>query len=125
IVDGVHLFSACAKAHQADCGNSLPTTYMPNARDVYEEGALVFPCVRIQQNYRDMDDIIRMCRSRIRAPEQWYGDYLAALGAARIGERGLHALVDKYGMDTIRTFIEEWFDYSERRAADAIGKMPA
>ncbi|MCO5066346.1 MAG: hypothetical protein M9924_18300 [Rhizobiaceae bacterium] len=29
-----------------------------------------------------MDDIIRMCRSRIRAPEQWFGDYLAALGVA-------------------------------------------
>ncbi|MDG4898387.1 hydantoinase B/oxoprolinase family protein [Mesorhizobium sp. WSM4976] len=124
IVDGVHLFSACAKAHQADCGNSLPTTYMPNARDVYEEGALIFPCVRIQQNYRDVDDIIRMCRSRIRAPEQWYGDYLAALGAARIGERGLLALVNKYGMETVKIFIEEWFDYSERRVADAISRLP-
>lgn len=125
IVDGVHLFSACAKAHQADCGNSQPTTYMPNARDVYEEGALIFPCVRIQTNYRDNDDIIRMCRRRIRAPEQWYGDYLAALGAARIGERGLVALVKKYGVAMIQAFIEEWFDYSERRAADAIGRLPS
>lgn len=124
VVEGVHLFSACAKAHQADCGNSLPTTYMPNARDVYEEGALIFPCVRIQKDYRDVDDIIRMCRSRIRAPEQWYGDYLAALGAARIGERGLHALVTKYGIETIRAFVEEWFDYSERRITDAIGRLP-
>ena len=28
-----------AKAHQADCGNAIPTTYLPFARDVYEEGA--------------------------------------------------------------------------------------
>src|SRR5690606_10229269 len=100
-------------------------TYMPNARDVYEEGALIFPCVRIQKNYRDNDDIIRMCRCRIRAPEQWHGDYLAALGAARIGERGLVALVKKYGAETIQAFIEEWFDYSERRVADAIGRLPS
>ena len=39
-----------AKAHQADCGNALPTTYMPFARDVYEEGSLVFPAVRIQRS---------------------------------------------------------------------------
>ena len=26
--EGVHRFTVLAKAHQADCGNSLPTTYM-------------------------------------------------------------------------------------------------
>ena len=65
-VDGVHLFTACAKAHQADCGNSIPSTYHAYARDIYEEGALIFPCVRVQKNYRDVEDIIRMCRMRRR-----------------------------------------------------------
>ena len=73
----------------------VPTTYMPYARDVYEEGALIFPCVRIQRDYEDIDDIVRMCRRRIRVPDQWYGDYLATLGAARIGERRLKELVDE------------------------------
>ena len=40
----------------------------------------------------DVDDVIRMCRRRIRVPEQWYGDYLATLGAARIAERRLKEL---------------------------------
>jgi len=124
-VEGKHLFTACAKAHQADCGNSMPTTYMPFARDIYEEGALNFPCVRIQRNYRDVQDIIRMCRRRIRVPEQWYGDYLAMLGAARIAERRLKELVAKYGVDLIREFVREWFDYSERRMINAIRKMPS
>jgi N-methylhydantoinase B len=122
--DGKHVFTACAKAHQADCGNSLPTTYMPGARDIYEEGALNFPCVRIQKDYRDNEDIIRMCRRRIRVPEQWYGDYLAALGAARIAERRLKELCAQYGLETIADFTREWFDYSERRMADAIMKLP-
>src|SRR5205807_323724 len=34
---GEHRFSVLAKAHQADCGNSQPTTYLSSARDVYEE----------------------------------------------------------------------------------------
>jgi N-methylhydantoinase B len=124
-VEGRHLFTACAKAHQADCGNSMPTTYMPFARDIYEEGALNFPCVRIQRNYRDVQDIIRMCRRRIRVPEQWYGDYLAMLGAARIAERRLKELVAKYGVDLIHEFVREWFDYSERRMINAIRQMPS
>ncbi|MGH8595896.1 MAG: hydantoinase B/oxoprolinase family protein, partial [Gammaproteobacteria bacterium] len=72
-IDGVHLFTTCAKAHQADCGNSIPSTYHAYAKDVYEEGALIFPCVRVQKEYCDVDDIIRMCKRRIRVPEQWYG----------------------------------------------------
>jgi N-methylhydantoinase B len=121
---GEHVFTACAKAHQADCGNSLPTTYMPGARDIYEEGGLNFPCVRIQRGYEDVADVIRICRRRIRVPDQWYGDYLAALGAARIAERRLGELCDQYGLETVRSFIREWFDYSERRMIEAIRKLP-
>lgn len=123
-IDGVHLFTAVAKAHQADCGNAIPTTFSPTARDVYEEGALIFPCVRIQRDYTDVADIIRMCQVRIRVPEQWYGDYLATLGAARIAERRVQELVAKHGADTIRAFVTEWFAYSERLTAAVISVMP-
>ncbi|MCL2428398.1 MAG: hydantoinase B/oxoprolinase family protein, partial [Alphaproteobacteria bacterium] len=123
--DGQHLFTASAKAHQADIGNSIPTTYYANARDVYQEGSLVFSCVKVQQDYRDVDDIIRMCRMRIRIPDQWYGDYLAGIGAARTGERRLKEVVASYGVATVRRFIEEWFDYSERRMVRAIERLPA
>jgi N-methylhydantoinase B/oxoprolinase/acetone carboxylase alpha subunit len=121
--EGRHLFTAAAKAHQADCGNAQPTTYMPYARDVYEEGSLIFPAVRVQRDYRDIDDIIRMCRRRIRVPDQWYGDYLAMVGAARIGEARLKELCAKYGPATLADFVEEWFDYSER-LAHVISTMP-
>ncbi len=124
-VGGKHLFTVAAKAHQADCGNSDPSTYMPFARDVYQEGGLNFPCVRIQRGYQDVGDIIRMCRRRIRVPDVWYGDYLAALGAARIGERRLKGLVERYGQETIATFVREWLDYSERRMTHAIRSLPA
>lgn len=121
---GRHLFTAAAKAHQADCGNARPTTYMPYARDVYEEGSLIFPAVRVQRGYRDIDDIIRMCRRRIRVPDQWYGDYLAMIGAARIGEARLLELCERYGVEVLEAFVEEWFDYSERRIEHVIRQMP-
>jgi N-methylhydantoinase B len=122
--EGEHLFTACAKAHQADIGNSIPTTYHAAARDVYEEGSLIFPCVRVQRDYRMIDDVIRMCEKRIRVPEQWYGDFLAELGAARIGERRLKECCAKYGRDTVKAFIARWLDYSETRMIQAIRKLP-
>ncbi len=122
--EGEHLFTAVAKAHQADIGNSIPTTYHAAAKDVYEEGSMIFPCVLVQRDFRDVDDIIRMCRKRIRVPDQWYGDYLAAIGAARIAERRMKELMAKYGRETVKAFIEAWFDYSERRTINAIRKLP-
>lgn len=124
-VDGEHLFTASAKAHQADCGNAEPSTYVTYVEDVYAEGGLVFPCVKVQRDYEDIDDIIRMCRRRIRVPDVWYGDFLAAVGSARIGERRVKEVVARYGVDTIKTFVKEWLDYSERVMDQAIRKLPA
>ncbi|OUS95080.1 hydantoinase B/oxoprolinase family protein [Rhodococcus sp. NCIMB 12038] len=124
-VDGVHMFTAVTKAHQADVGNSIPTTYHAAAKDVYEEGAVIFPTVKVQSDYENIDDIIRMCRSRIRVPSQWYGDFLASIGAARVAERRLKELVDKYGLDTIGQFTRDWLDYSEKVMAKAIEDLPA
>ncbi|CAM9968930.1 unnamed protein product [Discosporangium mesarthrocarpum] len=123
--DGVHRFTMLAKAHQADIGNSIPTTYHGTARDVYEEGALIFPAVKVQEDYRNNEDFIRMCRMRIRVPDQWWGDYLAMVGAARIGEREMLELGREVGWDTLEAFVEQWFDYSETRMEAAIAAIPA
>lgn len=123
--DGVHRFSVLAKAHQADCGNSQPTTYMSAARDVYEEGALLFDACRVQADYADVEDVLRTLRLRIRVPEQWWGDYLALLGAVRVGERRLLELGEEFGWGGLEGFVSEWFDYSEDAMDRAIGELPA
>lgn len=122
--DGVHRFTVLAKGHQADCGNALPTTYMGAARDVYAEGALIFPAVKIQEDYAHCMDIVRMCQMRIRVPDQWWGDYLATLGAARVGEREILALGQEFGWEVLERYTREWFDYSEQRMVDVIRGLP-
>jgi len=119
------LFICVCRGHQADIGNSVPTTYHTTARDVYEEGALIFPCVKVQEDYTDVEDIVNMCRMRIRVPEVWYGDYLAMIGAARIGERELQGIARKYGPDTIRAFCSAWHEYGRQRMVEEIRKFPA
>ncbi len=119
------LFICICRGHQADIGNSIPTTYHTKARDVYEEGALIFPCVKIQQDYKDIKDITRMCKLRIRVPEVWYGDYLAMIGAARIAEQELKNLIHKYGRETIKAFCNQWQEYGKQRMIEEIRKLPA
>ena len=120
---GEHRFTAIAKAHMSDIGNSIPAAQHPWAKDVYEEGALIFPAVQVQRDYEDVDDIIRMCRVRIRKPDQFYGDYLALLGAARIAERRILELGEELGWDTLHQYTKQWFDYSEQMMTAAIRKM--
>ncbi len=122
--DGVHRFTVLAKAHQADIGNSVPTTYFATARDVYEEGALIFPSVQVQKDYQDITDFLRMCEVRIRVPEQWRGDYAAMMGSARIGEREVLNIGAEIGWDTINEFCAAWFDYSEQRMIKALSSLP-
>lgn len=122
---GVHRFTVIAKAHQADCGNSLPTTYMGAARDVYEEGALIFPAVNIQKAYEYVDDIVRMCEMRIRVPDQWRGDLYATVGAARIGETAMLEIGASVGWETLNEYVDELFDYSENLMVQAIRAMPS
>ncbi|GEO39996.1 hydantoin utilization protein B [Skermanella aerolata] len=122
---GVLRFFVLAKAHQADCGNSRPTTYLGDVADLYEEGALIFSAARVQTAYKDNQDIIRMCRARIRVPEQWWGDYLATLGSVRIGERELLELGRSFGWGELETYAEAWFDYSEEKMAEAISRLPS
>lgn len=122
---GCHRFTVLVKAHQADIGNSIPTTYHAAARDVYEEGALIFPATKVQSDYDDIPDIIRLCEMRIRVPEQWRGDYLASLGAARVGERELIALAGEIGWGRLNELVCGWFDYSERMMHLAVSQLPA
>jgi N-methylhydantoinase B len=122
--EGVHRFTVFAKAHQADIGNGEPTTYAFNARDVYEEGALIWPCVKVQHGYKDNEDLIRTCRMRIRVPDQWWGDYLALVGSARMGERRMLKLLEELGPETLTAYARQLFDDSEQRMIAAIRKLP-
>lgn len=122
---GVHHFTVLAKAHQADIGNSEPTTYMPAARDVYQEGALIFPATQVQRDFHDIDNVVRLCEMRIRVPRQWRGDFLAMIGAARIGEREVLEIGREFGWDRLHGFARQWFDYSEARMVEAIRAMPS
>lgn len=121
---GEHHFTVFAKAHVADCGNAIPTTFHAEATDVYNEGALIFPCTKVQSEYEINQDFVRECEIRIRVPRMWYGDFLAILGSARIGERRLLELIDELGPAKLRSYEDAWFDYCEGQMIEAIRELP-
>jgi len=113
-----------ARAHFSDMGFPQPTTYHPLARDCYEEG-LMLPCVRIQRNFVDVPEVIDICKANIRVPDQFYGDYLATVAAARTGERRIGEICDKYGVAGFFDFMEKYQAYGDQIARRIIGALPA
>lgn len=125
VAGGRHRFTVIVKAHVGDCGNSIPSSLMAAARDVYHEGALLFPAVQIQRDFTDADDVLRMCRARIRAPDLWEGDLRAMIGGARVGEGQIERLAAELGWDALERFARDWLAYSSDATAEAISRLPA
>ncbi|MBY6005294.1 hydantoinase B/oxoprolinase family protein [Salipiger bermudensis] len=123
-VEGVPLFWVVALSHHADTGAPAPSTYLPFAKNIFEEG-MHFPCVRIAENYEEKADILRIGSMRNRVPDLWLGDVRAQIGACRTGERRIRELCGRYGRETVLDFIKDWFDYGARAAKAAIQKLPA
>lgn len=121
---GEPLFWMMALSHHADTGAPTPSTYLPFAKNIFEEG-MHFPCVRVAENYKEKADILRIGSMRNRVPELWLGDVRAQIGSCRTGERRIGELLERYDRDTIMNFVEDWFDYGARRAKAAIAKLPA
>ncbi len=122
--NGELVFYSVARAHFSDMGFPTPDTYAPLARDYYQEG-LMLPCVRIQKAGRDVPEVIDICKANIRAPEIFYGDYLATLGAVRTGERRVLEICDEFGVEIVKQFLKQYQDYAETMAMEAILKLPS
>jgi N-methylhydantoinase B len=122
--DGEHRLTVLVKAHVGDCGNSIPSSLMAAATDVYHEGALIFDCTRLQVGGEFVDDVLRLGEARIRAPELWLADIRAMVGAVRIGEGEILRLGAEVGWDQLALFVGEWLDYGEARMAEALASLP-
>jgi N-methylhydantoinase B len=123
-VDGTPLFWVTALSHHADTGAPVPSTYLPFAKNIFEEG-MHFPCVRMAQNYKEKADILRIGAMRNRVPDLWMGDVRAQIGACRTAETRIMDLCKRYGTEIVLGFVRDWFDYGARAAKANIAKFPA
>ena len=122
--DGKPLFWTVSRAHHADVGAPIPSTYLPYAKTIFEEG-LHFPGVRVERSYKEIRDIIRMAKIKVRVPDLWYGDYLAQVGACRTASAGSRSWWRSTGRRPSPNSSRPGWLMGERRAAAAIRTLPA
>lgn len=115
---------AMTLAHQVDVGGIVPGSNSLGSTEIYQEG-LRLPFVKLiagGQRNQAVWDIIGL---NVRLPETLFGDLGAQISACMAGERGMLALIERYGLAAIRRYGAELHDYAERLTRDAFRRMPA
>jgi len=120
--DGNLVAWAASKGHQADIGGAVAGGYNPEAREVWQE-AFRIPPVKVWERGKPRRDVWDLIFANIRyAIVQ--EDIKAQIGGCVVGERGIAALFERYGADTMRAHLDHLFDATERMVRSEIAAIP-
>ncbi len=120
---GELVFWTVCKGHVTDIGGPVPAGYNPNAREIYAEG-LRIPPIKLWDKGRKREDVVNFMLTNMRSRRDQEGDLLAQLGAVNVGARNLIALLEKYGLETVRDCIDELLDMADRHMREIIRTLP-
>jgi N-methylhydantoinase B len=111
-------------AHHADVGGMVPGSEAAVCTSIYQEGIRI-PPVRIRVAGKLNRDLLDMVLLNSRTPDERIGDLQAQFAANVVGIRSVQALFRRYGADTTERTVAAYLDFTERRFAAAIRRLPA
>jgi len=110
------------KGHQADIGGAVAGGYNPNAVEVWQE-ALRIPPVKVYEKGRLRKDVWDLIFANIRFDVVQH-DMKAEIGACRVGERRMLALLEKYGHASFAAHKQALFDATRKMMESEIAAIP-
>jgi N-methylhydantoinase B len=114
---------AANMAHKSDIGGTVPGSGSGNAREIFQEG-LHLPPVKFMSRLRPVKEIDALITANSRTPALVIGDLRGQVGAARLGERRMTELIDRYGQATVLEATELLAEYTENRVRRTIASWP-
>lgn len=121
--EGRHMFWSVTKGHQLDCGAFIPSSVVPQAKDVWQEGIHI-PPLKIHDRGRPREDVIDLYLSNLRYRDLLRGDLLAQLGSIGKGRARLEELVADYGAEETMRYVDHMIDYADRRMGEELAEIP-
>ena len=113
---------AACKGHQADIGGAVAGGYNPEAREVWQEALRITP-VKIYEAGRFRQDVWDLVFANIRY-DIVAEDIKAEIGGCVVGERGVIALLERYGLETFQNHVNYLFDVTENMVRGEIKQIP-
>lgn len=120
--EGQHIAWAACKGHQADIGGAVAGGYNPEATEVWQEALRITP-VKIYEAGKFRKDVWDMIFANIRYKivEE---DIKAEMGGCVVGERGVKALLQRYGISKFQNHVNYLFDVTEKMVRKEIHQIP-
>ena len=107
------------RAHWIDIGGTRVGFGFSGTREIYEEG-LQFRSLKLYRGDQPNQDIFQIITDNVRFAESCLGDLRAQIAACRVGNRGLGALVNRYGLNVFKQCVKTIWDQSEGLARKQI-----
>ncbi|MDP6257934.1 MAG: hydantoinase B/oxoprolinase family protein, partial [Rhodospirillales bacterium] len=114
---------SCTVIHWADMGGPMPGTFNPEATTCYAEGIRI-PPIRLFKNNELDEELFSLIEINIRGAIERRADMKAQFEAARLIDRRVVELCEKYGVETLFQAFEEQFNYSERMMLTELESLP-
>ena len=122
-VDGFLAAFAVALAHWPDVGGALPGSYVPFAREIYQEG-LVIPPTRLFTADGACEEPLGLVLANVRGPEQRRGDIQAQAATTSIADKRLQEVFAAHGLEPVLRAWRRMQDESEQRVRRALSELP-
>ena len=109
--------------HNTDVGGAVPATLSRSLTEIQQEG-LRIPPMRLMRAGVINDDLLRMIAHNVRLPEQNWGDLNAQIACVNVGERKIHEIIGRFGLEPFCAGLEGLLDYADRQARRVIAGIP-
>lgn len=114
---------AVSLAHWADIGGARPGSYVPDARDAWQEG-LRIPPLRIFTKDGPDREKLGMILANVRGAEEREGDILAQMASTYAADERMQEVFARYDATTVRVAVADLHDQSEAEMRAAIRTLP-
>jgi N-methylhydantoinase B len=109
--------------HNTDVGGAVPASLSRQLTEVHQEGIRI-PPAKIYEQGKINQTLMDVMLMNVRMPEQNLGDFKAQVAAMNTGERKVHDMIRKFGVDVFRQSVRELLDLGEKQARALIAKIP-
>lgn len=118
-----HVGFSVVICHHCDVGGRVPGSNASDSTEIFQEGLRIPPLKLFDKGVRNKT-LFDIVSKNVRLPDLVLGDLDAQLATCALGERELLRLVDKYGIELLEVFLEEFLDYGERLSRKAFAAWP-
>ncbi len=109
--------------HNTDVGGAVPASISRTLSEVHQEGIRI-PPAKVVKKGEFNHELIDVMLANVRMPEQNWGDLKAQIAAMNTGERRVHEMIAKFGVETFKAGIAGLLDYAEQQARAIVATLP-